>query len=136
MSKGCWNWSGKKHSSGYGMLYANGKKYYAHRVSYVIHIGDPVDDMHVLHKCDNPVCTNPKHLFLGTHKDNMLDRDRKGRCAKGEGKPKSSKLSNKDVLEIRRLWSSGFKQQAIADAFGVKQPQISDIVNRKKWRHI
>jgi hypothetical protein len=75
----CWGWSGKFHDYGYGALRYKPKKWTAHRYSYTYHVGEIPNGMFVCHHCDNPVCTNPKHLFLGTHQDNMNDMLNKGR---------------------------------------------------------
>ena len=75
---GCWEFTGCLTSSGYGQVRDKGKALYAHRVSYEHHFGD-IGDMSVCHKCDNPKCFNPEHLFLATHKDNMRDMQAKGR---------------------------------------------------------
>lgn len=75
--KSCWNWRGRKHR-GYGQFQLNGKCHYAPRVAWAVFHGDPVDK-DVLHKCDNPSCVNPYHLFLGTAKDNVDDCVAKGR---------------------------------------------------------
>jgi len=75
----CWIWNGSKQAAGYGELGYRGKRYAAHRVSWEIHNGEIKNSLHVLHKCDNPSCTNPKHLFLGTHADNMHDAQNKKR---------------------------------------------------------
>lgn len=84
---GCWEWSGYKDRGGYGVTKRNGKLQKAHRVSYVLCVGE-IPNAHlgvrgvlVLHKCDNRKCVNPAHLFLGNHKDNAVDRVRKGRSA-------------------------------------------------------
>ena len=77
-NSGCWLWIGSQRR-GYGLIWDAGKQWLAHRVSWVIHSGAIPDGMHVLHKCDTPPCVNPQHLFLGTHAQNMADRDRKGR---------------------------------------------------------
>lgn len=74
----CWIWKGHKDRKGYGKTKLSGKRFGAHRLSYLYHVCDPLD-MHVLHKCDNPICVNPDHLFLGTHSDNMRDMSSKGR---------------------------------------------------------
>lgn len=82
-SDGCWLWTGSRQRNGYGFLFAGTRKEphpeRAHRVSWRIHFGEIPDGLWVLHKCDNPPCVNPEHLFLGTRTDNMRDCARKGR---------------------------------------------------------
>ena len=81
--KGCWEWTGTK-VGGYGRLGWKGKSDYAHRVAWRVFKGPIVDDLCVCHKCDNPSCVNPDHLWLGTHQQNMIDRENKNRTAKGK----------------------------------------------------
>ena len=81
----CWQWRATTNGAGYGMIYPgppakSGTKHLAHRVSWQIFRGDIPDGQHVLHRCDNPECTNPEHLFIGTHRDNMRDKELKGRA--------------------------------------------------------
>ena len=138
---GCWLWTAST-SNGYGFIKVDGKMSYAHRVSYELYNGDIPDGdgyhgICVLHRCDVRSCVNPAHLFIGTHQDNMDDRERKGRnkIMYGE-KHGSSKLSPKDVMEIRHKQSIGEKQSDLANEYDVKKATISLIVNRKLWKHI
>ena len=108
----CWEWTSAK-NNGYGSLSTkNGKSpMKAHRVSYEIHFGKIPDGLCVCHKCDNPSCVNPKHLFLGTQKDNMEDAYRKGRIdnfirATGSGN-NSATLTDEQVNCIREEYSNG-----------------------------
>jgi len=76
---GCWLWQGARTKTGYGMVYADGKRYYAHRVSHQMEHGTIGDSVSVLHHCDNPPCVRPDHLFAGTQADNVRDMVRKSR---------------------------------------------------------
>lgn len=78
--EGCWIWTGGTSGNGYGAFMLNGKHITAHRFSWILHRGEP--RLHILHKCDNPICVNPDHLFEGTNLDNIKDRVSKGRSAK------------------------------------------------------
>ena len=75
----CWGWNAQKRWDGYGRFVLKRKPMWAHRVSYELHHGPIPKGMHVLHSCDTPACTNPKHLRIGTHKENMEEMQRKGR---------------------------------------------------------
>jgi hypothetical protein len=135
----CWDWTGALEGTGYGYL-GNTRRQgaiKAHRLSYEIHCGEIPAGMCVCHTCDNRKCVNPKHLFLGTRADNNTDRDRKGRTNKmyGESNPKA-KLTNADIISIRKMRSDGVAQQAIADIFGVSQNAISRIDRRKTWAKV
>lgn len=124
---GCWYWLGSMVPNGYGRVHIKKKSFLAHRVSYLIHKGNP-DGMFVCHRCDNRGCVNPDHLFLGTIEDNNHDRHRKGRTV-STGRP--SDLCDEDIKEIRRLYpTSGLTQYQIAKMFSVRQSSISRIVNR------
>jgi len=77
----CWNWLGSRDGHGYGRIGVQSKRWSAHRLAWTMHNGPVPPGLHVLHKCDNPSCVNPNHLWLGSHADNMIDRERKGRNA-------------------------------------------------------
>lgn len=124
----CWGWKGSvdSYGKGYGrMNFRKGLK--AHRASWMIHNGPIPDGLRVLHKCDNRICTNPEHLFLGTLKENSADAAIKGRVRK--------KLSKEQVTEIRRLLSLGIEGKKIAEQFNVSKTSIYAIKNHKSWNH-
>ncbi len=131
----CWNWTGCCKSDGYGKISINKKSIIAHRYSWNIHFGRiPKDKPCVLHHCDNPKCVNPKHLFLGTMKDNSDDMIIKKRDRKASGENHyQSKLTWDQVRQIRDL-KSKFLQIEIAKMFNVSKSLISYIHNNKIWR--
>jgi hypothetical protein len=138
--QGCWEWFGHKHNYGYGQFRLKSRKYmYAHRASWIIHFGEIPKGMHVLHKCDNPVCSNPDHLFLGTAKDNMLDAIKKRRhptMGKSGEENHMSKLTKEQVLGIRKMVSSGFKHKPVAEKYGISVSHVSTIVQHTCWREL
>lgn len=148
---GCWTWKGAKNLKGYGHLWVKGKNIGAHRISYMLYKGDIPNGMVICHRCDNPTCVNPDHLFLGTQKDNISDRDQKGHTAKGDRSGKktkperiargenngSTKLTTHDVLTIRDLWDRRkFSQRAIGRMYDIHHDTVWRIVNRKNWDHV
>lgn len=131
----CWEWSAAVNVNGYGWMHFVSEARPAHRVSALLHglIDSMASPLHVLHKCDNRKCCNPKHLFVGTNLDNILDRVSKGRS---KSKPQHgeangmAKLTNVEVGQIRGLYfSSMFSQSQLAKKYGVHQPHISRLVN-------
>lgn len=134
-ANGCWNWTNKKFRNGYGCFTIQGRYLLAHRCSFELEHGYlPEPGLVLCHTCDNRLCVNPAHLFVGTPSDNIQDMLRKGRgnFAKGE-KAGNAKLSDDDVIIIRRLYQSGQMTQAdIAQQFDVSAKQISVIVNGKQ----
>jgi len=134
----CWPWMGSKLvSGGYGRIFdGESKMLRAHRLSWEIAHGKPVPEgMHVCHTCDNPVCVNPNHLFIGTIADNNADMVEKGRQAKGESLPQS-KVTEQDVRDIRRLYEEGWSQGALGRRYDITQPTVYDIVHRISWKHV
>jgi hypothetical protein len=132
---GCWEWAANRFPKGYGCFKLNGKSQAAHRVSYEIHIGKIKKGMVICHHCDNPCCVNPAHLFMGTQKENLLDRKEKGRSIFGE-KNGRSKLKTADINKIRLLLKNKIDQRDIAKEFGVGQTTISRIKMNESWNHI
>lgn len=135
---GCWLWTAAKDRAGYGQFRAGGRgrtMARAHRVSWSIHYGDIPAGMNCLHKCDNPSCVRPDHLFLGTLSDNNHDMAVKGRNAKGMANGRA-KLTEKDVSQIRLMLHQGMPQRRIATRFGVSQTLISNIAAGKTWGHV
>lgn len=135
--RGCLEWLGTCNPNGYGYF---GRHYYTHRVAWELANGPIPDGKSVLHHCDNRLCVNVDHLFLGTQADNMRDMDDKGRRSapprlKGEQNPKA-RLTAEQVLEIRSEKYAGWKQSDIARHFGITQVQAGRILNRESWAHL
>ena len=131
---GCWVWLRDSMKSGYGRVVYRGKPWMAHRVSYEIANGSIPSGHYVCHHCDNPCCVNPSHLFVGTQQDNMRDAQQKNRRSVGEQHP-NSKLTTRDVSEIRDELASGMRQVDIAAAHGVRQSIISEIKTGRKRKY-
>ena len=138
---GCWLWSGG-HAGGkrrpnwiYGVMMISGQQTLAHRFSYEIHIGKIPPGAMVCHKCDVPRCVRPDHLFLGSSKDNIADRQAKGRSARGEAIG-NSKLSAQEVVEIKMLVAANVGYTAIGRRFGVSHQAVRNIARKNTWSHV
>lgn len=138
-ASGCWEWQGSKRG-GYGRIIIGSrtdgtrKVVMAHRLSYEITYGEIPKGMEVCHSCDNRCCINPDHLFIGTHKDNMDDRDRKGRNISHKGEKNGrAKLNENDVYAIRTKRANGSTFQEIADEYGIHKKTVMDAVSGKNW---
>jgi hypothetical protein len=129
----CIEWDGFKNKEGYGLLYHNGIQWRAHRLAYKNYYGDFDRKLLVCHKCDNPSCVNPKHLFLGTQKDNMQDKinKKRGNFLYGEKNP-HHKLSDRAIKLIRMFISQGVPQNFIANAYGISKAHVSRIKHNKQ----
>lgn len=130
----CWVWKERTDKDGYGIVYDSEqrKSRRAHRVSYEMHYGPIPEGLLVCHKCDNPPCVNPSHLFLGTAKDNSDDMVRKGRSKVTRGCFKS-KLTDEIVLEICKRIDAGDTYDDISRDAGVSKPAISRINTGVVW---
>jgi predicted XRE-type DNA-binding protein len=135
----CWAWTGSKNKQGYGKIKFLGADWMAHRLSYELRKGPTPKNMMVCHSCDNPECTNPQHLFLGSALENMQDKMAKGRHrgAKSGAKHHKSKLKGDDVIAIRQIYArKDMNQRQLGVLFGVCQSEISQIVTFKKWKEL
>jgi len=147
----CWLWTANRQKAGYGRFWAEGATVSAHRFAYVLAYGVIPTGMDVCHRCDNPSCVRPSHLWLGTHDDNMADKTAKGRAPKGDGNGSrthperlqrgeqhhGAKLTTPEVVAIRALHAAGgMTYTAIGRRYGMDPTTISDIVRRHIWVHV
>lgn len=133
----CWIWKGGKDDFGYGSFSLEGRARKAHIASYKLFKGDVPEGLCVLHKCDNPPCVRPEHLFLGTKADNMHDMIQKGRekHSKGIDRP-MAKLTENDIPTIRKHRNNGLSYGQIGKLFGVDPKTVWSVCNGKTWTHI
>ena len=131
----CWEWNRAKSLREYGLIKYLGRTQSVHRLAFTLAKQQIPPDMCVLHRCDNPPCFNPAHLWLGSFADNNHDKIAKGRenYVAGEDHP-GHKLKRRQVRKIRRLCARGIGQRAIANRFGVSQTLVSGISANLKWR--
>ena len=134
----CWLWTAAVNEHGYGVMRPEGRRsgptIKAHRVAVMLNGRNP-EGLCVLHRCDNPPCVNPAHLFLGTKADNAADRDAKGRGNRGSVNG-HARLTETQVADIRARAAAGVLQRVLAAEYGVSRPTISRIVTGKGWLHV
>ena len=138
-------WPGRVNNKGYGMRWVPQRKreQLAHRVAWEETYGPVPPGMYVLHRCDNPRCVNPEHLWLGTQADNLRDCAEKGRTSRGEASP-NAKLTDDQVRTIRREFETlaprfpgrWARYRILADRFDVDPHLIGLISRGKRWRHV
>ena len=157
----CWPWKGARNKRGYGVLFLGQelRMVLAHRAAFAAAACIEAfrkekrwdaNAMVVLHRCDNPPCCNPRHLFIGTHLDNVKDKVNKGRTPRGDQSSArryrdrlphgerhwKTTLTERQVKLIRLLHASGRTQASLGNEFGVSFRTVNQIVNRKRWGHV
>ncbi|GAA2394233.1 HNH endonuclease [Gordonia cholesterolivorans] len=136
---GCWEWAARLFSNGYGQFQAECsygyRPYPAHRWIFSKLNGEIPEGLVVRHRCDNRKCVNPDHLELGTVQDNANDAVTRKRTTQGS-RSAQAKLTEGQVIEIRRLLATGINQTAVAKSFGVTSRCVSNIARRQTWRHV
>lgn len=147
LEDGCMNWCGHVTNSGYGTLHIGNRQVAAHRYAMELATGAPVSPhLVVCHKCDNPRCVNPEHLFVGTHSDNVRDMHSKGRSsrkqhdkspwkARGLRSPRAL-LSDEQVIEIRKRYAEGESQVALGKEFGVSNDCVHTVVTNRVYKNL
>ena len=138
----CWPWGGHVGRDGYGKIFVCGRPRRTIRMVMAVEAGADIGDALVCHRCDNPICCNPAHLFLGSHADNTRDAMSKGRVAtawapgekhnEGEQNPRAV-LNADNVREIRR---SRLTNEAVAAQFGISPYTVRDVRRGRTWRHV
>lgn len=165
---GCWNWRTRRGLApyAYGQARLFRRPLGAHRLSYMMHVGEVPQGLQVCHRCDNPRCVRPDHLFLGTIGDNMRDRTAKGRQARGQTHgwalhpervvrgdrhwskrlkdrvPRGERngfatLTEADVIAIREAYAAGrASQNELARQYNTAQANVWRIIHRRAWQHV
>jgi len=132
-TKSCWLWKGATGESGHGQFGINYRNVQAHRFSYENFVGPIPAGLEVCHKCNVPNCVNPKHLYVATHRQNVLDAKRDGLIPRGEKQP-YSKLKQNQVEHIRELYKLGATTHEMGRVYGVSSGTISYAVRRISWQ--
>lgn len=133
----CWEWFGSTvivNGIKRGQFYFDRRQINATRFIYWFTTGIWPGELFVCHSCDNPLCVNPKHLWLGTQKDNIQDAVKKGRMANGN--TNAAKLTETEVREIRKKVATGSSQRKLAVEYSVSGSCINSIIMHRSWKHI
>lgn len=136
----CWEWTGSLNNKGYGKIGENApsrKTMLAHRASYVLHNGEIPNGFVVCHRCDNPKCVNPSHLFIGTNIDNVADMIAKGRDYRGEPRKGELHPGAKITADIvRSIRNDDRPLSVIGKEYNITKGHVSNIKRGKVWKHI
>jgi len=134
----CWEWSSYKNPQGYGKVKHKGKSYFSHRYAWILTNGEIPEGMLVCHRCDNPPCCNPKHLFIGTYLDNSRDKFSKGRQRYICGvENNQAKLNPEIVQKIRHLYSTGdYTQIGLGRHLGIPRTTVRNVLIGRTWKHL
>lgn len=128
-NSGCWIWTGCINHRGYGRFLFKGRNHLAHRFAFVAYGGAEPGTLNVLHRCDNPPCVNPDHMFLGTDRDNAIDMAKKGRAP-------ATKLRREQIPQIRSLFRKNFSYMEISERFNVSDKAIRNIIAGRSWHYV
>lgn len=134
---GCWLWKLKLHSQGYGQFKIGDSVHKAHRIAYELTFGSPPEGEGVIRSCRNNACVNPEHMFAGDSHDRMTIVVKAGRNNPAVGeRNRHAKVTAEEVLQIRAAVESGKTHRAVATDFDLHPSTVTDIVNRKIWKHV
>lgn len=136
----CWPWVAcrkKQRGSGprYGRFHWHRKTQNAHRVAFILANGGINDSVCVLHKCDNHVCCNPRHLYAGSHKQNAQDRKQRIFWSAGARNP-NAKLTESQVRDIRQMFTAGATYRDVREVYDISDGALCTIKSRKSWKNL
>lgn len=137
-SGSCWLWTGAKTKSGYGQFRLHGRLWIATRLSYALTFGDIPEGLVICHRCDNPQCVRPEHLFAGTYAENMQDMHQKERNRQPKGEEHGcAKLSDAQVVELRaKLTGRKGEITEMAKGIGITRKHLGQVLRGNSWRHL
>lgn len=130
---GCWEWRGTKDKNGYGKVILGGKPKRTHRLMWQLTVGPIVNGLWVLHRCDNPRCCNPDHLFLGTHADNQADCKAKGRSRQGVNNGRAKLTPDLAAVIRQRHVPKRVTRKQLAIEFGVSESTVKKVLRGERW---